>query len=391
MRYLTITGPDVNNGPGCRITLWIPGCGHKCKGCHNEWTHRYNQGADFTEDTYRELVERLAPSYITGLTISGGDPLHQSNNVLADLYEWITRIRTDLPDKTIWLYTGFKFEDLQGIQMEIAQKCDVIVDGPFIEELEDLSLEFRGSSNQRIIYINQQNLKEDTISPYIIKELNENNMKKNVFKGFINGQEFDNVNDYNARMNELISAGQDIQASTTTQVVDIEEECEECKENLIDMLPGFSNPNNHYIDDNLNKDPQELGALFKDVYYPHISKVIQNMDEHAASNYLVNIKGILETINHDQNISIGNIHQLENTIQTLNDSLGIIQVYRDLYEALEKRVNSKINELKNGHIETPSAETDKDSDMIKNYTLEETRAAINKLAKEIFGPGFSLF
>ena len=131
----------MNNGEGCRITLWLPGCAHKCKGCHNEWTHNYNQGADFTEDTYVELLEKLTPSYISGLTISGGDPLYQSNNILADLYEWITRIRTDLPDKTIWLYTGFKFEDLQGIQMEIAQKCDVIVDGPYIEELRDTTLE----------------------------------------------------------------------------------------------------------------------------------------------------------------------------------------------------------------------------------------------------------
>ena len=217
-------------------------------------------------------------------------------------------------------------------------------------------------------------------------------MKKNVFKGFINGQEFDNVNDYNTRMNELMSTGQDIQASTTTQVVDIEEE--DCNEtDCIDMLPGFSNPNSHYIDDNLNKDLRELEALFNDVYYPHISNAVQNMDEHAAANYLANIKDILRAIKHDQNISLKHIQQLENNIQTLNNSLGIIQVYRDLYEALEEKVNSKLEDLKNKEVKTPSTttKTDKDSDQIKKYTLEETRAAINKLAKEIFGPDFSLF
>ena len=392
MRYLRITGPDMNNGEGCRITLWLPGCAHKCKGCHNEWTHNYDQGADFTEDTYVELLEKLTPSYISGLTISGGDPLYQSNNVLADLYEWITRIRTDMPDKTIWLYTGFNFEDLRGIQMEIAQMCDVIVDGPYIEELRDVSLPFRGSSNQRIIRIQQQMTKEEAKSKYIISEQNKNDMKKSIFKGIINGQEFDNVNDYNARMNELMSTGQTIEASTSTQIVDVEEE--NCNEtDCIDMLPGFSNPNSHYIDDNLNKDPQELGALFNDVYYPHISNAVQNMDEHAASNYLVNIKAILGTINHDQNISLGHIQQLENDIRTLNNGLGIIRVYRDLYEALEEKVNSKLEDLKNKEVKTPSTttKTDKDSDQIKKYTLEEPRAAINKLAKEIFGSDFSLF
>ena len=153
MKYLKITGPDVNNGDGCRITLWLPGCTHKCPGCHNTHTHDYNQGLEFGESTFEELVERLNKSHIQGLTISGGDPLDQSNEVLDDLYSLLYRLRNRLPEKDIWLYTGFYIDKLGPKQIDVVDMCDVVVDGPYIQSKRDISLPFRGSENQSIIKI----------------------------------------------------------------------------------------------------------------------------------------------------------------------------------------------------------------------------------------------
>lgn len=153
MKYLKITGPDVNNGDGCRITLWLPGCTHKCPGCHNAHTHDYNQGFEFNESTFEELVERLNKSHIRGLTISGGDPLDQSNEVLDDLYSLLYRLRNRLPEKDIWLYTGFYIDKLGPKQIDVVDMCDVVVDGPYIQSKRDISLPFRGSENQTIIKI----------------------------------------------------------------------------------------------------------------------------------------------------------------------------------------------------------------------------------------------
>lgn len=377
MRYLKITGPDVNNGPGCRITLWIPGCGHKCKGCHNEWTHMYNQGEDFTEDTYQELTDKLSKPYITGLTISGGDPLYQSNNVLADLYELIARIRTDLPDKTIWLYTGFKFEDLRGIQMEIAQKCDVIVDGQYIEELRDTTLEFRGSSNQRIIHIDQHKCKEDSVYPYIIKELKENNMKKAIFKGTINGQEFDNVNEYNARMTALVEAGESIDATSSTQIKEVCGECggEECEcdcnkeecdcncskesglEVAVDMLPifggrGYKNINeflDHVVSDNDDKNRDAINDInnYLDENHEGVLVKMRSMDEHSLQNYrhdLANIITILKETIRDNNNAIRNIRTKCKVLDAGADVLrAIISEYTGLIDTADELLVSYRN------------------------------------------------
>lgn len=153
MKYLKITGPDVNNGDGCRITLWLPGCTHKCPGCHNAHTHDYNQGQEFNEDTFNELIEKLDKSHIQGLTISGGDPLDQSNEVLDDLYSLLYRLRNRLPEKDIWLYTGFYIDKLGPRQIDVVDMCDVVVDGPYIQSKRDVSLPFRGSENQTIVKI----------------------------------------------------------------------------------------------------------------------------------------------------------------------------------------------------------------------------------------------
>ena len=153
MKYIKITTPDVNNGEGCRVTLWIPGCNHKCPGCHNEWAQNYFIGQEFTSKTYNTLVKELSKPYIAGLTLSGGDPLFQTDDTLMNLYDLISAIREDVPGKTIWLYTGFVYEELDGWKKRVADKCDVVVDGPFIEAEKDITLPFRGSKNQRILHI----------------------------------------------------------------------------------------------------------------------------------------------------------------------------------------------------------------------------------------------
>ena len=154
MKYLKITSPDIENGPGCRVTLWIPGCTHKCPGCHNAWTADYNQGQEFDEDAYNELKSILDKPYIKGLTISGGDPMDQDDQTLIDLCQLVFDIKNLYPTKDIWLYTGFYKDELQGLQLDILKYIDTLVDGPFELDKRDTTLPFRGSSNQNIIYLN---------------------------------------------------------------------------------------------------------------------------------------------------------------------------------------------------------------------------------------------
>ena len=154
LRILDITAPDINNGNGIRITLWVAGCTHKCKGCHNAWTWDYNQGIKFIEnkdDILNKLSNWLQRDYVDGITFSGGDPLDQDPLTLSELMQLIKWVRLNYPTKTIWLYTGYEYEKLNKYQKEITDICDTIVDGPFIEEKKTFDCPFRGSSNQRII------------------------------------------------------------------------------------------------------------------------------------------------------------------------------------------------------------------------------------------------
>lgn len=152
MKYLKITAPDINNGIGCRVTLWLPGCSHNCFGCHNKWTHDYNQGIEFDQASKKEIYKWLDKKYIDGLTISGGDPLDQPNDILNDLIDFLKQVRQIYGDKkTIWVYTGFKIEELNDIQLEVLKYCNILVDGRYINELRNITLPFRGSENQRII------------------------------------------------------------------------------------------------------------------------------------------------------------------------------------------------------------------------------------------------
>lgn len=157
LRILDITAPDINNGNGCRVTLWVSGCTHHCKGCHNEWTWDFTKGKSLVEnqdEILNELSKWLSKYYIEGITFSGGDPLCQDDDGLYELKMLIMWVRRNFPTKNIWLYTGYIYENLDDKKREIADMCDVIVDGPYIEEKRDIAhTPFRGSTNQRIIKI----------------------------------------------------------------------------------------------------------------------------------------------------------------------------------------------------------------------------------------------
>lgn len=149
MRFHNITYPDVNNGDGCRVTLWVAGCTHHCKGCHNPQTWSFKSGREFTEDIKNKLYNVLKLPYIKGITFSGGDPLDS----FEDVFELIKDIKNSFNDKDIWLFSGYTLEDIKNSEKSvILDYIDVLVDGEFKEELKDLSLKFRGSSNQRILY-----------------------------------------------------------------------------------------------------------------------------------------------------------------------------------------------------------------------------------------------
>lgn len=147
MKYLNITSPDVNNGTGCRVTLWLAGCKKHCLGCQNPSTWNFNQGKEVTEETIEELAKILEKPYIKGLTLSGGNP---TDNDEGDLVWLLQEIKTRFPEKDIWLYSGDTLETLKGTKLKVLELIDVLVDGEFRLGERDTSLAFRGSRNQRI-------------------------------------------------------------------------------------------------------------------------------------------------------------------------------------------------------------------------------------------------
>lgn len=155
MYYHKIEKSSIANGTGIRVVLWCSGCRLHCKGCHNPQTWDLNSGKLFDELAKKEVLQALNHSYIQGITLSGGHPLEPENlNVIWDL---IKTIRESLPDKDIWLYTGYTLNmsnfDTNNTTLinKVIQNCDVIVDGAYVEELRDISLPYCGSKNQRII------------------------------------------------------------------------------------------------------------------------------------------------------------------------------------------------------------------------------------------------
>ena len=154
MNYATIKNCDIANGPGVRVSLFVSGCTHRCPGCFNEVAWDFHYGEPFTDETIESIVEMLRPSYIKGLTLLGGEPFEPQNQ--ADVVKLLRRVRQELPEKSIWAFSGYLFEkDMLSGQIgdvtEYLSYLDVLVDGPFVQAKKNLSLRFRGSENQRII------------------------------------------------------------------------------------------------------------------------------------------------------------------------------------------------------------------------------------------------
>lgn len=157
MNYATIKKNDIANGVGVRVSIFVSGCRRHCKNCFNKDTWSFDYGTPFTKETISEIIEAASHDYINGLSLLGGEPFEPENQ--SALLELLVEFEKKLPQKNVWCYTGFDFEkDLisgkvgdKNTVMQMLSKIDVLVDGAFIEELKDMSLLFRGSSNQRII------------------------------------------------------------------------------------------------------------------------------------------------------------------------------------------------------------------------------------------------
>ena len=157
MHYGEIKNCDIANGLGVRVTLFVSGCTNHCKNCFQPQTWDFCYGKPFTSETEDELIRLLSPDYINGLTLLGGEPFEPKNQ--RALLPFLRRVRRELPQKTIWSFTGFTWEELHDpaayprceVTDELLSLLDVLVDGRYVDALHDISLRFRGSSNQRII------------------------------------------------------------------------------------------------------------------------------------------------------------------------------------------------------------------------------------------------
>lgn len=147
MNYHNITIGDMLNGDGLRVVLWVSGCSHKCVGCQNAQTWPADSGIPFGENELQEIFEALSHDYIAGFTLSGGDPLFHQN--IPTVTEIVNTIKHRFPEKTIWMYTGSRFEDVQNLP--VVQQVDVLVDGEYVAALRDVNAPWVGSSNQRVI------------------------------------------------------------------------------------------------------------------------------------------------------------------------------------------------------------------------------------------------
>ncbi len=157
MNYAVIKKTDTANGPGVRVSLFVSGCTHHCKGCFNSETWDFNYGMPYTEETENEIIDALSPAYIRGLSLLGGEPLEPANRTV--LLGLLKRVRSLYPHKDVWCYTGYDFEKDLLVWMEegradveeLLSLIDVLVDGEFVEEKKNLRLAFRGSENQRLL------------------------------------------------------------------------------------------------------------------------------------------------------------------------------------------------------------------------------------------------
>lgn len=175
MKYATIKEIDVANGPGIRVSLFVSGCTHHCKGCFNPETWNFNYGDDFTPEVEDRILEAMKPAYIKGFSLLGGEPFEPQNQEA--LLPFLRRVKAAYPDKTIWCYSGYDFEKdmLTGnlgpweVTHEMLTLIDVLVDGEFVLEKKNPNLRFRGSENQRVIRV-ADSLNSDTVVLWNDKE-----------------------------------------------------------------------------------------------------------------------------------------------------------------------------------------------------------------------------
>lgn len=155
MNYHNILHDDMRNGEGLRVVLFVAGCGHHCIGCHNPQTWDNKSGILFAKEDIEEIYEQLSQNYISGITISGGDPLFITNRY--EIKELIEHIKNDFPNKTIWLYTGYTWEEINNSRdlMKAILQVDVLVDGEYKDELLDVNYPWAGSTNQRVIDVHR--------------------------------------------------------------------------------------------------------------------------------------------------------------------------------------------------------------------------------------------
>lgn len=177
MYYGNIKPCSIENGPGVRVSFFVSGCRHHCKDCFSSQTWNFTYGNEYTEDTKNEIITLLKPTYVKGLTILGGEPFEPENQeIVLDLIKTIKEL---FPQKSIWIYSGFTFEEIYksnsesrshtNIAIEILKNIDVLVDGEFKTELKNLSLSYRGSENQRILDIPQTLEKFNTTQNIVLK------------------------------------------------------------------------------------------------------------------------------------------------------------------------------------------------------------------------------
>ncbi len=151
MKYAKIRKMDISNGEGVRVSLFVQGCSFHCKNCFNQETWDFNGGKEFTTAEIQKIIELANKDYIAGLSVLGGEPLHDNN--VDEVFHIVATFKEKFPNKDIWLWTGFKFEDAikDSKRKFILRNIDVLVDGQFEEDKKDLTLKWRGSSNQRVI------------------------------------------------------------------------------------------------------------------------------------------------------------------------------------------------------------------------------------------------
>lgn len=160
MNYAGIKYCDIANGLGCRTVLFVSGCRNACKGCFQPQTWAFDYGEAFDEKIQQEILDSLKPAYVQGITLLGGDPFEEENQ--AAIVPFMRKVKAEYPDKDVWAYTGYLYEDLLSggrkhteYTDELLSMIDVLVDGPFIEEQKDITLKFKGSANQRVIDMNR--------------------------------------------------------------------------------------------------------------------------------------------------------------------------------------------------------------------------------------------